>query len=73
MRKMAIYLKAKFLLMFVVFTEKTLTNINIHSACFVNYKGPASAKNTHNFSYNTNNFYKVTNNFSDSPRNFTDF
>ena len=73
MRKMAIYLKAKFLLMFVVFAEKTLTNINIHSACFVNYKGPASAKNTHNFSYNTNNFYKVTNNFSDSPSNFTVF
>ena len=73
MRKMAIYLKAKFLLMFVVFAEKTLTNINIHSACFVNYKGPASAENTHNFSENTNNFYKVTNNFSDSPSNFTDF
>ena len=58
---------------FSPFAEKTLTNFNIQGACFFNYKGPASAQNTHNFSYNTNNFYKVTNNFSDSPSNFTDF
>ena len=73
MRKIETYLKAKFLLMFVVFAEKTLTNINIQSACFVNYKGPESAKNTHNFSYNTNNFSFSPNIFSDSPSNFPDF
>ena len=62
-----------FLPLFSSFAEKTLTNFNIQGTCFVNYKGPVSAENTHNFSYNTNNFYKVTNNFSHSPSNFTDF
>ena len=62
-----------FLSFFSFYAEKTLTNFNIQGTCFVNYKGLASAENTHNFSENTNNFYKVTNNFSDSPSNFTDF
>ena len=62
-----------FLPLFSSFAENTLTNFNIQGACLVNYKGPASPENTHNFSENTNNFYKVTNNFSDSPSNFTDF
>ena len=67
------YLNSYFLSFFSPFAEKTLTNFNIQSACFVNYKGPASAENTHNFSYNTNNFSFSPNIFSDSPSNFTDF
>ena len=69
-----------FLSFFSPFAKKTLTNFNIHTACFVNYKGLASAENTHNFSENTHNFSENTNNFSfspnifsDSPSNFTDF
>ena len=62
-----------FLPLFSSFAENTLTNFNIQGACFVNYKGPVSAENTHNFSYNTNNFSFSPNIFSDSPRNFTDF
>ena len=54
-------------------TEKTLTNFNIHTACFVNYKGPASAENTNNFYKVTNNFSFSANIFSDSPSNFSDF
>ncbi len=63
------------LFLVVVFSssKSIFTNFNIYPACFGHYKVPASAENTHNFSYNTNNFHKVTNNFSDSPRNFTDF
>ena len=62
-----------FLSFFSPFAKKTLTNFNIQDACFGNYKGPASAENTHNFSYNTNNFFFSPNIFSDSPNNFTDF
>ena len=62
-----------FLSFFSPFAKKTLTNFNIHTACFVNYKGLASAENTHNFSENTNNFSFSPNIFSDSPSNFTDF
>ena len=67
------YLNSYFLSFFSPFAKKTLTNFNIHTTCFVTYKGPASAENTHNFSYNTNNFSFSPNNFSDSPSNFTDF
>ena len=67
------YFNSYFLSFFSPFAEKTLTNFNIHTACFVNYKGPASADNTHNFYKNTNNFSFSPNNFSDSPSNFTDF
>ena len=67
------YLNSYFLSFFSPFAEKTLTNFNIQSTCFVNYKGPASAENTYNFSENTNNFSFSANIFSDSPRNFTDF
>ena len=67
------YFNSYFLSFFSPFTEKTLTNFNIHTTCFLNYKGLASAENTHNFSYNTNNFSFSANIFSDSPRNFTDF
>ena len=67
------YLNSYFLSFFSPFTEKTLTNFNIHTTCFGNYKGPASPENTHNFSYNTNNFSFSPNIFSDSPSNFTDF
>ena len=67
------YLNSYFLSFFSPSTEKTLTNFNIHTACFVNYKGPASAENTHNFFENTNNFSFSPNIFSDSPSNFPDF
>ena len=67
------YLNNYFLSFFSPFTEKTLTNINIHDTCFVNYKGPASAENTHNFYKVTNNFSFSANIFSDSPSNFPDF
>ena len=67
------YLNRYFLSFFSPFAEKTLTNFNIQDTCFVNYKGPASAENTYNFSYNTNNFSFSANIFSDSPSNFTDF
>ena len=63
----------EYLSFFSPFAEKTLTNFNIHTTCFVKYKGPASAETTHHFSYNTNNFFFSPNNFSDSPSNFTDF
>ena len=63
------------LFLVVVFSssKSIFTNFNICPTCFGHYKVPASAENTHNFSYNTNNFHKVTNNFSDSPSNFTHF
>ena len=67
------YFNSYFLSFFSPFAEKTLTNFNIHTTCFVNYKGPASAENTHNFSYNTHNFSFSPNIFSDSPSNFTVF
>ena len=67
------YLNSDFLSFFSPFAEKALTNFNILCTCFVNYKGPASAENTHNFSYNTNNFSFSPNIFSDSPSNFSDF
>ena len=63
----------EYLSFFTASIEKSLTNFNIHPTCFVNYKGPASAENTHNFSYNTNNFPFSPNIFSDSPSNFTGF
>ena len=62
-----------FLSFFSPFAKKTLTIFNIQGACFGNYKGLASAENTHNFSENTNNFSFSPNIFSDSPSNFTDF
>ena len=62
-----------FLSFFSFSAKKTLTNFNIQGACFVNYKGPASAENTHNFSNVPNNFSDSPNNFSYSPSNFTDF
>ena len=63
-----------YLLSFFSFSaEKTLTNFNIQDACFVIYKGPASAENTNNFYKVTNNFSFSPNNFSDSPSNFFDF
>ena len=67
------HLNSYFLSFFSPFAEKTLTNFNIHTTCFVNYKGLAGAENTHNFSENTNNFSFSPNIFSDSPSNFTDF
>ena len=67
------YLNKYFLSFFSPFPKKTLTNFNIHTTCFANYKGPASAENTHNFHKVTNNFSFSANIFSDSPRNFTDF
>ena len=67
------YLSSYFLSFFSPFPEKTLTNFNIRTTCFVNYKGPASTENTHNFSENTNNFSFSPNIFSDSPSNFPDF
>ena len=62
-----------FLSFFSPFTKKTLTNFNIHTTCFANYKGLPSAENTHNFYKVTNNFSFSANIFSDSPSNFTDF
>ena len=67
------YLNSNFLSFFSPFTKKTLTNFNIHTTCFANYKGLASADNTHNFYKVTNNFSFSPNIFSDSPSNFTDF
>ena len=67
------YLNSYFLSFFSPFAKKTLTNFNIHTTCFGNYKGPASAENTHNFYKVTNNFSFSPNNFSDSPSNFSDF
>ena len=63
----------EYLSFFSPFAEKTLTNFNIHTTCFVNYKGHPSADNTNNFYKVTNNFFYSPNIFSDSPSNFTDF
>ena len=67
------YFNSYFLSFFSPFPKNTLTNFNIHTTCFVNYKGPASAENTHNFSFSPNNFSDLPSNFSYSPSNFTDF